>query len=170
MVCPCHYRTLEEEHTTKCGIVFVFLKNSSLENLLGRLLTPMLVEMIERGPESTGFALYGPEPPRNRIKVTLSAAGPVNWPGVAEDFEHALEAGVDYFVGASHAAFILPAAEDSIRGAIAARVCLNEMIGGHANGKSHTRNLEAEDLVALTIEAAAMAGVPLAGTDWIPRK
>ena len=29
-------------------------------------------------------------------------------------------------------------------------------------------NLEPEDLVALTIEAAAMAGVPLAGTDWIP--
>jgi Glutamine synthetase, catalytic domain len=29
-------------------------------------------------------------------------------------------------------------------------------------------NLEPEDLVALTIEAAAMAQVPLAGTDWIP--
>ena len=39
-----------------------------------------------------------------------------------------------------------------------------------ANGKSHIRNLEAEDLVALTIEAAAMAGVPLAGTDLIPGK
>ena len=37
-----------------------------------------------------------------------------------------------------------------------------------ACGKSHLRNLEPEDLVALTVEAAAMAGVPLAGTDWIP--
>ncbi|MEM1343625.1 MAG: FMN-binding glutamate synthase family protein [Pseudomonadota bacterium] len=37
-----------------------------------------------------------------------------------------------------------------------------------ANGKSHVLNLEPEDLAALTIEAAAMAGVPLAGTDWIP--
>ncbi len=37
-----------------------------------------------------------------------------------------------------------------------------------ACGKSHVHNLEPEDLVALTIEAAAMAGVPLAGTDWIP--
>jgi glutamate synthase domain-containing protein 2 len=37
-----------------------------------------------------------------------------------------------------------------------------------ANGKSHVHNLEPEDLVALTIEAAAMAKVPLAGTDWIP--
>ncbi len=37
-----------------------------------------------------------------------------------------------------------------------------------ACGKSHVHNLEPEDLVALTVEAAAMAQVPLAGTDWIP--
>jgi len=37
-----------------------------------------------------------------------------------------------------------------------------------ACGKSHVHNLEPEDLCALTIEAAAMAGVPLAGTNWIP--
>ena len=37
-----------------------------------------------------------------------------------------------------------------------------------ACGKSHLHNLEPEDLVALTVEAAAMAQVPLAGTNWIP--
>src|ERR1700733_11915581 len=37
-----------------------------------------------------------------------------------------------------------------------------------ACGKSHLHNLEPEDLVALTVEAAAMAQVPLAGTTWIP--
>ncbi|MCU1644588.1 MAG: putative glutamate synthase large subunit [Nocardia sp.] len=37
-----------------------------------------------------------------------------------------------------------------------------------ACGKSHLNNLEPEDLVALTVEAAAMARVPLAGTTWIP--
>lgn len=37
-----------------------------------------------------------------------------------------------------------------------------------ACGKSNVHNLEAEDLVALTVEAAAMARVPLAGTSWIP--
>jgi glutamate synthase domain-containing protein 2 len=37
-----------------------------------------------------------------------------------------------------------------------------------ACGKSDVHNLEPEDMAALTIEAAAMAGVPLAGTDWIP--
>ena len=39
-----------------------------------------------------------------------------------------------------------------------------------AAGKSDVRNLEPEDLVALTVEAAAMAKVPLAGTEWVPGK
>ena len=37
-----------------------------------------------------------------------------------------------------------------------------------ACGKNDMRNLEPEDLVALTVESAAMARVPLAGTNWIP--
>jgi len=37
-----------------------------------------------------------------------------------------------------------------------------------ACGKSDVHHLEREDLVALTLEAAAMARLPLAGTDWIP--
>lgn len=37
-----------------------------------------------------------------------------------------------------------------------------------ACGKSHLHNLDPEDLVALTVEAAAMARVPLAGTHWVP--
>jgi len=37
-----------------------------------------------------------------------------------------------------------------------------------ACGKAHVCHLEPEDLVALTVESAAMARVPLAGTSWIP--
>lgn len=37
-----------------------------------------------------------------------------------------------------------------------------------ACGKQNVHHLEREDLVALTVEAAAMARVPLAGTSWIP--
>jgi methylamine---glutamate N-methyltransferase subunit C len=37
-----------------------------------------------------------------------------------------------------------------------------------ACGKSDVHHLEPEDLVGLTVEAAAMAKVPLAGTSWIP--
>lgn len=39
-----------------------------------------------------------------------------------------------------------------------------------ACGKSHLHYLEPEDLCALTLEAAAMAKIPLAGTDWYPGK
>jgi len=37
-----------------------------------------------------------------------------------------------------------------------------------ACGKTNVHSLEPEDLCALTVEAAAMAKVPLAGTEWIP--
>jgi glutamate synthase domain-containing protein 2 len=37
-----------------------------------------------------------------------------------------------------------------------------------ACGKSDVHHLEREDLAALTVEAAAMARIPLAGTSWVP--
>ena len=46
----------------------------------------------------------------------------------------------------------------AIEGQTIARAC----------GENHVHNLEPEDLVALTVEAAATARVPLAGTNWIP--
>jgi len=45
---------------------------------------------------------------------------------------------------------------------------METQIIARACGKSHVHNLEPEDLVALTVEAAAMARVPLSGTNWIP--
>ena len=39
-----------------------------------------------------------------------------------------------------------------------------------ACGKSHLHNLDPEDLVALTVEAAAIACVQLACTNWVPRQ
>ena len=39
-----------------------------------------------------------------------------------------------------------------------------------ACGHNHLHNFEPEDLCALTMEAAAMAKIPLAGTDWYPGK
>ena len=39
-----------------------------------------------------------------------------------------------------------------------------------ACGHNHLQNLEPEDLCALTMEAAAMTQIPLAGTNWYPGK
>ena len=49
-------------------------------------------------------------------------------------------------------------------------IALEAQTIARACGKSSLHNLEPEDLCALTLEAAAMARVPLAGTDWYPGK
>jgi len=45
---------------------------------------------------------------------------------------------------------------------------MEAQIIARACGKAHLHHLEPEDLVAVTIEAAAMTRLPLAGTSWIP--
>ncbi len=44
-----------------CGIVGLFLKRPGLEDKFGALMATMLATMRDRGPDSTGFALYGGE-------------------------------------------------------------------------------------------------------------
>ncbi len=68
----------------------------------------------------------------------------------------ALEARLDPFHAATSVANYLRALTMEVTAL--ARAC----------GKSSVHHLEPEDLAALTVEAAAMARVPLAGTGWIP--
>ncbi|MCI3270543.1 glutamine amidotransferase [Streptomyces cylindrosporus] len=56
-----------------CGIVGLHLREPSLEPRLGELLTAMLGQVVERGPDSAGVAVYG-DPrlsPPGRIVVSL---------------------------------------------------------------------------------------------------
>ncbi|ATE63108.1 class II glutamine amidotransferase [Rhizorhabdus dicambivorans] len=53
-----------------CGIVGLFLKDSSLEPQLGSLLADMLETMTGRGPDSAGFAVYG-SGGAGRLKLTV---------------------------------------------------------------------------------------------------
>ena len=57
-----------------CGIVGLYLKNPALEDQLGALFAPMLIEMTDRGPDSAGFAIYGDEVADGKIKLTLQHA------------------------------------------------------------------------------------------------
>ena len=54
-----------------CGIVGLFLKRPGLEPELGAHLATMLATMRDRGPDSAGFAIYGPE--TATLKLTLRA-------------------------------------------------------------------------------------------------
>lgn len=55
-----------------CGIVGLFLKDPKLEADLGAMLAGMIAPLSERGPDSTGFAVYGAETP-GHSKLTLRA-------------------------------------------------------------------------------------------------
>lgn len=53
-----------------CGIVGLYLKDSTLEPQLGALLAGMLETMTGRGPDSAGFAVYG-DGDADRVKITV---------------------------------------------------------------------------------------------------
>ena len=56
-----------------CGIVGLFFKRGGARASLGPLLTGMLGQMAQRGPDSTGFALYSDPAPHGAFKATLHA-------------------------------------------------------------------------------------------------
>ncbi len=58
-----------------CGIVGLLIKNPSMRDQLGRLMTPILVEMGARGPESAGLAVYTQPLPDDERKYSLHAPG-----------------------------------------------------------------------------------------------
>jgi len=66
-----------------CGIVGLFCKSSELEPRLGELLSAMLVQMSDRGPDSAGVAVYRDPAPDGWTKLTLYAADPsFDWDAV----------------------------------------------------------------------------------------
>ena len=58
-----------------CGIVGLFIKDPSLRSSLGTLLTEMLVTMSERGPDSSGVAIYSNGNDKIK-KITLRSNSP----------------------------------------------------------------------------------------------
>jgi glutamate synthase domain-containing protein 1 len=65
-----------------CGIVGLHLRESSLEPRLGELLTAMLGQVVERGPDSAGVAVYGDPrlspPGRTVVSVLGTSAAEVS--------------------------------------------------------------------------------------------
>ena len=56
-----------------CGIVGLLIKNPAMRERLGELMTPILVEMGARGPESAGLAVYTGELPEGERKYSVYA-------------------------------------------------------------------------------------------------
>ena len=63
-----------------CGIVGLFIKNPEIEKNLGKYLSKMLIEMTERGPDSTGVAIYRDPVELGWSKLTLlGPEGDYSW-------------------------------------------------------------------------------------------
>jgi methylamine---glutamate N-methyltransferase subunit A len=73
-----------------CGIVGLFFKARAPSPMLGPLLAGMLREMGERGPDSTGFAVYGDDAPPGGFKASLRAPDAnYDWPAFSAAIETA---------------------------------------------------------------------------------
>jgi amidophosphoribosyltransferase len=59
-----------------CGIVGLLLKQKALQPRLGELMVPMLVGMTERGPDSSGMAVFTDAAAVDRRKFSLYCAEP----------------------------------------------------------------------------------------------
>ena len=74
-----------------CGIVGLFIKNPALEGRLGELVSAMLVEMSERGPDSAGIAFYRNPAAGGAVKLVLfSHDEGFDWASLAKELEGGL--------------------------------------------------------------------------------
>lgn len=63
-----------------CGIVGLLVKNQTLRPRLGELMVPMLIGMTERGPDSSGMAVFGEQVTIQHRKINLyNADRSFNW-------------------------------------------------------------------------------------------
>jgi glutamate synthase domain-containing protein 1 len=99
-----------------CGIVGLFLKRDGAGHELGRLLGGMLDELAERGPDSTGFAIYGDDAPAGAFKATLYCADPdIDWAVLARAVGAAFPLVGAPRVHGSHAVLTVRADETALR-------------------------------------------------------
>jgi glutamate synthase domain-containing protein 1 len=93
-----------------CGIVGLFLKDASLESRLGALVAPMLVALSDRGPDSTGFAVYGTGSP-GKTKFTLRGRSETDFDEIAAQLGGSLGEVLAVTPRDTHAVLAVPSAK-----------------------------------------------------------
>jgi len=102
-----------------CGIVGLHLIDPELHPRLGELLTPMLVAMSTRGPDSSGIAVYDGPLTDGRMRYTVRAgSGDVWTPYISNALGATLGSGVDLQVTADHAMLTTTEDEPRVREAL----------------------------------------------------
>ncbi|THD75226.1 MAG: glutamine amidotransferase [Bradyrhizobium sp.] len=95
-----------------CGIVGLFLKDRALEGDLGGMLSGMLATMCDRGPDSAGFAVYGPTE-NSQVKLTVQSQDPLRFEALQSALAKALGSSAALVLKDTHAVIRL---EDGVVG------------------------------------------------------
>ena len=94
-----------------CGIVGLFIKDPSLRSSLGTLLTEMLVTMSERGPDSSGVAIYSNGNDKFK-KITLRSNSPeCDFDALVNSINQKLDISVKLDLNDTHAVLIVPSGD-----------------------------------------------------------
>jgi methylamine---glutamate N-methyltransferase subunit A len=75
-----------------CGVIGLLIRDQALEPQLGSMLVTMIEALDERGPDSSGIAVYaddrsGEVSDPGRVKVSLGSDAPVDWSRLAASLE-----------------------------------------------------------------------------------
>ena len=99
-----------------CGIVGLYLKNPALEPQLGALFEPMLLEMTQRGPDSTGFAVYRDPCAAGEYKMVLQHPDlGFDWAALADALGQVFATRVEWRREHTHCLLRLAADEQALR-------------------------------------------------------
>jgi glutamate synthase domain-containing protein 1 len=93
-----------------CGIAGLFLKDDKLAPELGAMLAGMLGTLSDRGPDSAGFAVYGPENPGS-IKLTIRAGADVDIDRLMKDLRSATAASLSHTIRDTHIVIAVPSSQ-----------------------------------------------------------
>lgn len=91
-----------------CGIVGLFLKDTSLEPRLGDMLTDMLITMTDRGPDSAGIAIYGANAGKTAKLTVQSADAETDFAALDNDIKDATGVAVTIRRMDTHAVLEIP--------------------------------------------------------------
>ncbi len=104
-----------------CGVVGLLVRDPELEPWLGALLVPMIEALDERGPDSSGIAVYDEAPATADhgplLRVSLGADVPIDWMAVGSALLDRCGTGAD--LHRFGAGLVVDVPEESLPGALA---------------------------------------------------
>lgn len=144
-----------------CGIVGLFLKDDTLQPALGAMLAGMLGPMCDRGPDSAGFAVYGPRQ-ADSIKLTLRAPAGFDFETLTHELSAIAGRRLPYTIHDTHAVLTAPAAQEpAVRTALAGTPGI--AVVGAGQRMQIFKEVGRPDAVAARFGLAGMAGTHAIG-------